>query len=675
MIKIEKLYENFRKGSITINEIPFAEAGVAGGNRNSHFGAKLVCSSETPSLEFLSCEGAEDNFTVTLKNERVEVRAKFFRKAGVNGFSVNLTAKNVTDKPLTVENLSFVLGLGKSVAETDKINFTRFLQSHHAECQPRTRTLFDEGISALSPNSQIRVSHANIGSWSTKEELPQGILFCGNEYLAFQIESNDFWYYEISDYNGGLYLLTDGGNEAFGGVSKTLLSGEEYKTETFSFFFSDSLNGVLKEMTEYRRSIAGKCAADEKLPTIFNEYMHLSWDSPEEERTRKLATEIAKLGVKYYVIDCGWHNEEAGNIVYPYVGQWKESKARFPHGVRATTDYIRSLGMKAGLWIEPEIVGHKCEEMLGFYGDDCFIKRNGEKVCVQGRYFLDFKNEKVRDYMTVTVRRMVEDYGADYIKTDYNQDIGAGVEDVDGYGAGYKKCSAAYIRWIDEMRKRFPSVIFEGCSSGGMRTDYKTLSRFSVVSTSDQTDYKKYPYIAANVLAAATPEQAAVWSYPVEVSAPIGTVYEPTEKWVKENISEERVAMNMINSFLGRMHLASRVNLLPKDRLALVKEGIEYYDGLTEIKKKAYPYLPDGFVNFGMPFAASGITFGKKIYLAVWKLGGAGSFSVPIKEGIAKVKVGYPESLKTEFTFDKNSLQVKFDKDEPSARFFEIEIL
>ena len=123
-----------------------------------------------------------------------------------------------------------------------------------------------------------------------------------------------------------------------------------------------------------------------------------------------------------------------------------------------------------------------------------------------------------------------------------------GAEDADGYGTGYKKCSAAYIRWIDEMRKRFPSVIFEGCSSGGKRTDYKTLSSFSVVSTSDQTDYKKYPYIAANVLAAATPEQAAVWSYPVEVSAPIGTVYEPTEEWVKENISEERVVMNMINS-------------------------------------------------------------------------------------------------------------------------------
>ncbi len=675
MIRVKDIYEICKNGGFAINGSPFLEIGVAGGNRNSHFGAKLVASSETPSLKVCSVSGGETDFIVTLKNERIEAAARFLKRTGVDGFSVSLAAKNIADKPITVENLSFVLGLGKRTTETDKVFFTRFIQSHHAECQPRTRSLFEDGLSELSPNSQARISRANIGSWSTKEELPQGIISCDGEYLAFQIESNDFWYYEISDYNGGLYLLVDGGNEEFGGVSKTLLPEEEYKTETFSFFFSDSLNGVLKEMTEYRRLIAGKCASDENLPTIFNEYMHLSWDSPEEERTRRIAKEIAELGVKYYVIDCGWHNEEAGNIVYPYVGQWKESKARFPHGVRTTTDYIRSLGMKAGLWIEAEIVGYKCKEMIDFYGDDCFIQRNGEKVCVQGRLFLDFRKEKVCEYMTETIRRMVEDYGADYIKTDYNQDIGAGADDADGFGAGYKKCSAAFLAWLDGMRERFPSVIFEGCSSGGMRMDYKTLSRFSVASTSDQIDYKKYPYIAANVLAALTAEQAAVWSYPVDVFVKIGEVYEPSAEWVRENISEERVAMNMINSLLGRMHLASRVYLLPKDRLALVKEGIDYYDSLTEFKKKAYPYMPLGFTDFGRAFLASGITFGKKIYLAVWNIRGEKAVTIPIKEGIAAVKVGYPTRLATDFAFDKNSLTVKFDAQEPTARFFEIETL
>jgi hypothetical protein len=49
--------------------------------------------------------------------------------------------------------------------------------------------------------------------------------------------------------------------------------------------------------------------------------MHLSWDSPTEETTRLYAPIVASTGAEYYVIDCGWHNEEPGNVIYPYVGQ------------------------------------------------------------------------------------------------------------------------------------------------------------------------------------------------------------------------------------------------------------------------------------------------------------------------------------------------------------------
>jgi hypothetical protein len=80
----------------------------------------------------------------------------------------------------------------------------------------------------------------------------------------------------------------------------------------------------------------------------------------------------------YYVIDCGWHNEEDGWMIYPYVGQWKESKKRFPNGIKHILDYIHNLGMKAGLWIEPEVIGYLCKEMLNYYDDDCFFKRNGK---------------------------------------------------------------------------------------------------------------------------------------------------------------------------------------------------------------------------------------------------------------------------------------------------------
>ena len=355
-------------------------------------------------------------------------------------------------------------------------------------------------------------------------------------YLMFQIESNNSWYFEISDNHRDMYLYTGSANLPNCGWCKKLSPGETYTSVTTAIATSDSLNGVIGEITKYRRHICGLSECDRHLPSIFNEYMHLSWDSPTEENTRIYAPLVAKTGVEYYVIDCGWHNEEPGNVIYPYVGHWKESKTRFPNGVKATLDYVKSLGMKPGLWIEPEIIGCKCKEMQEYYDDACFYQRNGGRVSVFNRQFLDYRNPKVTEYMSETVRRMVEDYGAEYIKCDYNQDPGIGTDlDAFSYGEGLEKCNLAFLQWIESMKEKYPNVIFEACASGGMRMDYKTLSVYSLVSTSDQIKYDKYPYIAANVLAAVIPEQAAVWSYPVG-------------ECKKEEITHRQIIVNMINS-------------------------------------------------------------------------------------------------------------------------------
>ena len=518
---------------------------------------------------------------------------------------------------------------------------------------------------------------SNVGSWSSKESLPQGIIEYDGKYTMFRIESNNSWYYELSDLCGAdnkyVYLYLGGATGTFGDFYVNLIPQETYRTPTVAIAVSDSLNGVIGEMTKYSRSLYKPCKSDKDLPVIFNEYMHLSWDCPTEENTRKYVPSVAALGVKYYVIDCGWHNEEDGKIIYPYVGQWKESKARFPHGVKAITDYIRAHGMKAGLWIEPEVVGYKCKEMLDYYDEDCFIHRYGKRVCVMGRYFLNFRNQKVINYLNETIRRMVEDYGADYIKTDYNQDLGIGVDSDDGgFGLGLAEDRKAYLEWIDSITEKYPDVIIENCSSGGMRMDGETLKHFSLTSTSDQINYKKYPYIAANILSAVIPEQAAVWSYPVAIDPP-QVYFTATKEWAAANVDEEKNAMNMINSFLGRMHLASDVGLLDAEKTELLKEGIDYYNYLTPAKKVALPYFPLGFTDFHKKNAACGLKTENKVYLAVWNLGDNKPVTVNLDCPIKSVTVGYPKNLKTDFTVESNALTVKFPC-EYSARFFEIEM-
>lgn len=45
--------------------------------------------------------------------------------------------------------------------------------------------------------------------------------------------------------------------------------------------------------------------------------------------------------------------------------------------------------------------------------------------------------------------------------------------------------------------------------------DYAMLARNSIQSTSDQEDYRNYATISANAAIGVTPEQAAIWSYPL----------------------------------------------------------------------------------------------------------------------------------------------------------------
>lgn len=658
-------------------EYGFSEVQIAGENKDSHFGNKMICSSEGRKLKYLSHEIGENRLEILQASDSVKVKTVFTGYTGTNAVSVYTETENISDREIVLEEVSAFVHTGfcGNAAETDKTYFTRFVSGHHCECQPIKSSLRALGLTPCEVTSQKRIFGLNVGSWSTKEELPQGILEWNGRYTMFQIESSHGWYYEISDDGKRLYLYLGGVNTPFGGWCKRLTVGESYRTITVALSFGNTLNGVIGAMTVYRRHIKGVCPADEELPTVFNEYMHLSWDNPSEENTKKYLSVVSGLGINYYVIDCGWHNEEPSDEIYSYVGQWKESKVRFPHGIRETTDSIRRAGMKAGLWIEPEVVGYLCKEMLDYYDEECFIRRNGKKVLVMGRYFLDFRHPKVIAYLTETVRRMVEDYGADYIKMDYNQDLGAGCDrDADSLASGLEAHLQAFLNWIDEIRKMYPNVLFETCASGGLRMDYNTLRHFSIVSTSDQTDYRKYPYIAGNIFSAVLPEQAAVWSYPAVFYRKQDEAPSYDGDCLRKFVSDDQIAMNMINALLGRIHLASHLEFLSKSQLSLIKEGLCYYERLRDVKQTGMPVYPLGFNDFSRKNAVCGLFCENTLYLAVWNLGNTEKkLSIPLEGQAKKAKISYPKNSEIKYIIQKDKLEIIFAKDY-QAGFFEIEI-
>lgn len=103
---------------------------------------------------------------------------------------------------------------------------------------------------------------------------------------------------------------------------------------------------------------------------------------------------------------------------------------------------------------------------------------------------------------------------------------------------------------------------------------------YSIQSTSDQEDYVRYATIAANAPSAVTPEQAAIWSYPLTQG------------------DKEEVVYNMINAILLRIHQSGHLVNLGDERFALVKEALSYYKEIRNDIKEALPFWPLGLSQY-----------------------------------------------------------------------------
>ena len=667
-VGLMRLFSNqqeFVPEQIASHVIP--EFDVAGGSLSGRF--KRRGSAETKALRYVSHEIAGNSLTLVQKNDKFQITSVYQGYDNTNAIRVTQQYQNISAEPQTLTQANtFGFCFGKSiVGEHKDWYFHRFTNARYTESMPDVRSLYDMGFYWNTGYYNM----TNVGNVSAAFNVPQGILENRKtkDFFMFQIESYASWQVEIS-VSGDMFNMQLGGpNDRYHCWSKVIAPGEVYNAVPVAICYGRSVNDVAGQITWYRRHLRPDSPADKDIPSIYNEYMHFSWDDPYQARSMEMAPVVAGTGCKYYVIDCGWHDSREYNQpgeMYYHFGTWYEDRGRFPDGIKAVADKMHENGMKFGLWIAPEVVGCKNEEMLSYYGDECFMVRNGKKVFHGTGYLLDYSHPKVRDYMTKTIDRMVNEYGCNYIKFDGCPNPGFGGDlRCTSLGEGLEKYIDAFTDWSYEMTKRHPNVIFEDCAGGGMRTDYKALSIFHLISTSDQINYLHYPYITGNIFMSVLPEQAAVWSYPVNLDA-----YESGE--ADKQVSKECVIINMMNAVLGRIHLASRIQLLDTEKQALIKEGMDFYDRIKHEKLGAVPYLPKGYSMFGDTLVSVGLKTEKKVYLGVWNLHGERHVELELPEIEAKsAAVCYPMEMETNFKLEDGKLIIDFTEDE-QGRIFEI---
>ena len=535
-----------------------------------------------------------------------------------------------------------------------------------AECQWRSGRLRDFGLAASYPPnggsgfSLHRIAFSNLGTWSTLEHLPLGAIENVEEgrTLCWQIEHNGSWHWEIGDMAHRLLLRASGPTYREGHWSVRLRSGENFESVPVTFCLVEGgIEAALAELTRARRLLRRPHPDNSALPVIFNDYMNCLFGNPTTEELLPVIEKAAEAGVEHFVVDAGWY-AEIGETWWESVGEWKPSKSRFPGGLAEIMEAIRRRGMVPGLWLEIEVMGVQCP-LAKELPDAWFFQRAGRRVIDHGRYQLDFRNPAVRAHAARIVNRLVADYGIGYLKMDYNINAGPGTDcRAESPGAGLLEHNRAYLEWITKVQQRHPGLVIENCSSGGLRMDYAQLRVHSIQSVTDQTDYRLNGLIAAACASAVTPEQAAIWSYPLKDG------------------TEEEAIFNMVSVLLGRIHQSGRLDQISAARFDLVREAITLYKGLRAEIPKAIPFWPLGLPRLGDSWAAYGLAGSRRRYLAVWRLGGEESQRRIPLDGVtaaSRIDCIYPGARRFRPAFRAGTNQVTITLREPfSARLFKI---
>jgi len=242
--------------------------------------------------------------------------------------------------------------------------------------------------------------------------------------------------------------------------------------------YEDGLNAVRRYIAE---AVSPDIEGRRPWPTI----AYHDWFGIEETVTdsllRKQADRAAELGTEYFEVDASWY-AGAGQNFSDGVGNWERvDTTKFPQGLEPISQYVRSKGMRFGLWFEPER-GRKGSDWHRQHPDwywDCGHPFN---------LHLDLTRTDVQDALVQMLSSWIEKLDIRWLRWDYNQPPGAFWDRVDPTG----KIQFAYVAGLYRVREtllsRFPNLNIDTCASGGNRIDFGVLRSSCTMVISDHAE-------------------------------------------------------------------------------------------------------------------------------------------------------------------------------------------
>jgi len=382
------------------------------------------------------------------------------------------------------------------------------------------------------------------------------------------------------------------------GLSNTHFSWDLGSQESFESpecvcVFSDA--GLGKMTRTFQQLIGERLIAprwrDLVCPVLINTWEALYFEVY-HEKILELARPAKEAGVELLVLDDGWFGHRDDDTTS--LGDWVVDKRKLPRGLEGLAKDLNSMGLKLGLWVEPEMVNQDSEL---YKQHPEWVLHHPARLRSEGRnqLVLDLTRVEVQDYIIDAVSKILSSANVEYIKWDMNRAL------TDAYSAAlpprqqgevYHRYVLGLYRVFEVLTSSFPGVLFESCASGGGRFDAALLAWCPQAWCSDNSDSFSRTRIHMGT---------SMWAPSRCMGAHIAAC--PSHQTRRTHIMKTR----FIVALWGTFGLELDLNKLPKEELQEVKDLVALRQKLCQTTLHGEFYRLPGF---GYPGASPGNSAG-----------------------------------------------------------------
>ena len=311
----------------------------------------------------------------------------------------------------------------------------------------------------------------------------------------------------------------------------TLAPGERFDApEVLLSFSAEGLGALSRTYHRFiRDALCRSKFSHAPRPVLLNSWEACYFDF-DAEKLLALAREAKELGVDMLVLDDGWFGKRDGDL--SGLGDWFVNEKKLPGGLAPLIREINALGVRFGIWIEPEMVSED-SDLYRAHPDWALTVPGRGPAMGRDQLVLDMGRPEVVDYLFETLSRLLKEQNIEYVKWDMNRglaDLYSRALPPERQGETAHRCVLGMYDLLRRLTEAFPDVLFEGCAGGGGRFDAGLLAYVPQIWCSDNTDAVErlaiqygtsfgYPLSAMAAHVSASPNHQTGRSTPLETRA------------------------------------------------------------------------------------------------------------------------------------------------------------